>query len=57
MKYFERFLNRAPKSGVQQDFQIRYGSYEKLNELAEAKNMKIGEYCKWILTEHAKTMY
>jgi len=31
--------------------------YEKLNELAEAKNMKTGEYCKWVLTEHINAMY
>jgi len=30
--------------------------YEKLNELAEAKNMKLDEYCKWILTEHVKSV-
>jgi ribosomal protein L16 Arg81 hydroxylase len=31
--------------------------YGKLNELAEAKNMKISEYCKWVLTEHVNEMY
>ena len=30
--------------------------YEKLNELAEAKNMKLDEYCKRVLTEHAKSV-
>lgn len=29
--------------------------YEKLSKLAEAKGMKVDEYCKWVLTEHAKT--
>lgn len=29
----------------------------KLNELAEAKNMKISEYCKWVLTEHINALY
>jgi len=28
--------------------------YEKLNEFAKAKNMKLHEYCKWVLTEHVK---
>lgn len=31
--------------------------YEELNDLAEAKNMKIDEYCKWVLAEHVKTAY
>ena len=30
--------------------------YEKLAELAEAKNMKLDEYCKWVLTEHVKSV-
>jgi len=30
--------------------------YEKLNELAEANNMKLDEYCKWVLTEHVKSV-
>jgi ParB/RepB/Spo0J family partition protein len=28
--------------------------YEKLKRLAEAKKMKLDEYCKWVLTEHTK---
>lgn len=31
--------------------------YGKLNELAEVKNMKMGEYCKWVLTEHVNSIY
>jgi ParB-like chromosome segregation protein Spo0J len=30
--------------------------YEKLTELAEAKNRKLDEYCKWVLTEHVKSV-
>jgi hypothetical protein len=30
--------------------------YKKLNELAITKNMKIDEYCKWILREHVKSI-
>lgn len=30
-------------------------AYDKLTKLAEAKKMKIDEYCKWVLTEHAKS--
>jgi len=30
--------------------------YEKLSELAETKNMKLDEYCKWVLTEHAQSV-
>jgi ParB-like chromosome segregation protein Spo0J len=30
--------------------------YEKLTELAEVKNMKLGECCKWVLTEHLKSV-
>lgn len=29
--------------------------YEKITQLAKAKKMKLNEYCKWALTEHAKT--
>ena len=28
--------------------------YEKITQLAKAKKMKLDEYCKWALTEHAK---
>ncbi len=28
--------------------------YEKLTKLAETKNMKLNEYCKWVLIEHTK---
>jgi len=28
--------------------------YEKLTELAEAKNLRLDGYCKWVLTEHVK---
>jgi len=31
--------------------------YEKLTKLAEAKNMKLDEYCKWVLIEHANPVY
>lgn len=31
--------------------------YEKLNDLAKAKNMKIDAYCKWVLGQHVKTIY
>jgi ParB-like chromosome segregation protein Spo0J len=30
--------------------------YEKLTELAKAENMKLDEYCKWVLTEHLKSV-
>ena len=30
--------------------------YERLTELVKAKNMKLDEYYKWILTEHAKSV-
>jgi len=30
--------------------------YGKLTELAEAKNVKLDEYCKWVLTEHVKSV-
>jgi len=30
--------------------------YEKLTELSKAKNMKLDEYCKWVLTEHVKSI-
>ncbi len=30
--------------------------YEKLNELAKAKNMKLDEYGKWVLIEHVKSV-
>ncbi len=30
--------------------------YEKLTELAKAKNVKIDAYCKWALTEHVKSV-
>lgn len=31
--------------------------YEKLIELTETKNMKLEEYCKWVLTEHIKSVW
>lgn len=30
---------------------------EKLRKLAEARNMKVDEYCKWVLTEHVNALY
>lgn len=28
--------------------------YEKLTQRAEAKIMRLDEYCKWVLTEHVR---
>ena len=30
--------------------------HQKLSELAETKNINLDEYCKWVLTEHAKSV-
>jgi len=68
MKELVRFSKGKMKRGVPKGvymvlrttFDKRYKPdvelYEKLTELAKTKNIKLDEYCKWVLAEHIKSV-